>query len=164
MKIALPMCGCRRSPSTVRLICTPVPEQGGGLRQVARRGPQVEPHGVELLDRDQLGLAGVADQVAQLDFQLADPSVDRGVHLAVPRLISASSTAAWALPTSALARVDVDLEVGRRLVKVGAVGVDLGRALQLLGLGFVIVFLRRRFAASRIRSRRSSTSSSRIWA
>ena len=29
---------------------------------------------------------GVADQVAHLDLQLADPSVDRGVHLAIAQV------------------------------------------------------------------------------
>ena len=43
-------------------------EQRGCLAASSARGPQVQPHRVELLDRDQLGQAGVADQVAHLDF------------------------------------------------------------------------------------------------
>ena len=61
-------------------------EQGGCLGQVTRRRPQVEPHRIELLDRDQLGQAGIADQVAHFDLQLADSSVDRSVHLAVAQV------------------------------------------------------------------------------
>ena len=79
MKIALPTWGCGRSPSTVRLTgIPPLAWSAVAMGRLAGGRTQIEPHRVELLDGDQLGGTGVADQVADLDLQLADPPVDRG--------------------------------------------------------------------------------------
>ena len=53
-------------------------QEGARIREIAGRRKEVETHRMELLDRDELGLSRVADQVADLHLELADPSVDRG--------------------------------------------------------------------------------------
>ena len=123
----------------------PLLDEPGDDRQVARRAPEIDAHGIELLDRDQRGRVvhrgRRTDKVAELHLQLADPALDRREHPAVAEIDLGGLEIGPGLVDLGLGRQDVDLVIGQRLLQAGAVRLDLGRALLDLGLGLVIIFL-----------------------
>ena len=99
---------------------------------------------------DQLGGAGVADQVAELDLQLADPPVDRGEHPAIAQIDLGIFDRGLGPGDFRLGVVDVDPVVGLGLFQAGLIGLDLGRALLALGFGLVVIVLRRGLARQQV--------------
>ena len=77
----------------------PFLHEHGDDRQITRCRPEIDAHGVKLLDRHQRGrIAGRGrrtDQVAELDLQLADPAVDRGEHPAIVEIDLGRLRSAW---------------------------------------------------------------------
>ena len=108
--------------------------------------------------------AGVADQVADLDLELADPAVDRGVHPAITQVELGIIDGGLGPGDLGLGAGDVDLIVGLRLFEAGLIGFDLGRALLALGLGLVVIVLGGGLAGQQVPLARSSISSRRNWA
>ena len=85
-------------------------------------------------------------RLPSLTFSSPIRPVDRSVHLAIAQVDLGVVDGGLGLGDLGLGAVDVDLVVGLGLIEAGPVGLDLGRALQLLGLGLVVVFLRSRLA------------------
>ena len=115
-------------------------------REIPSGRAEVQSHRIELLDRDQLGRLAIADQVADLDLQLADAPIDGCHHPAIAQIEVGIVDAGLGSGEVGLGGLDIDPIIGLLLLQVGAIGLDLSRGLLELSLGLIVVVLRRRLA------------------
>ena len=118
--------------------------------KIASGRQQIQPHRIKLLKVNKFRGPRVADQVAQLDLQFADPPVDRREHLAVAQIDLRIFDGGFRPGDFRLGVGDVDPVIGLRLGQAGLIGVDLGGALLALGFGLVEIVARRGIARQQV--------------